>query len=128
MVEISGKFAKWLKANNHNPEKIKGITHEYEINSLDGMSCVEIIEYMKDLISVHGKDAVYGEHWTGYEDFYPVVEVQKEETNEDYEERITCLRKKYDREVYEKRKAVEEERKKIEAQVQALRKQLAELK
>lgn len=124
MIEINGKFLKWLKATGHNHDKIKNFTHEYEIDSLNGMSCVEIIEYMKSLISVHGEDTTYGEHWTGYEDFYPIVDVAREETDEEYEERTTSLRKKYDEEVFEKRKAVEDERKKIEAQVKALQEQL----
>ena len=38
MIEVNGEFAKWLKANGHNPDKIKNITHEYEIDSLNGMS------------------------------------------------------------------------------------------
>lgn len=128
MIEINGKFAKWLKANRYNPDKIKNVTHEYQIDSLNGMNCVEIIEYMKSLLSVHGEGATYGEHWTGYEDFYPIVEVVREETDEEYEERITSLRKKYDKEVFEKRKATEDERKKIEAQVKALQEQLNNLK
>lgn len=128
MIEINGKFLKWLKADGHNPDKIKNITHEYQIDSLNGMSCVEIVEYMKSLISVHGEGATYGEHWTGYEDFDPIVEVVREETDGDYEERITLLRKKYDKEVFEKRKATEDERKKIEAQVKALQEQLNSLK
>ena len=128
MIEINGKFAKWLKANWHNPDKIKNVAHEYQIDSLNGMSCVEIIEYMKSLISVHGEGATYEEHWTGYENFYPIVEVVREETDEEYEERITSLREKYDKEVFEKRKATEDERKKIEAQVKALQEQLNNLK
>ena len=128
MIEINGKFAKWLKANGYNPDKIKNITHEYRIDSLNGMSCIEIIKYMESLTSVHGESATYGEHWTGYEDFYPIVEVVREETDETYDERITSLRKKYDKEVFEKRKATEDERKKIEAQVKALQEQLNNLK
>ena len=128
MVEINGKFAKWLKANGHNPDKIKNIAHEYEIDSLDGMSCVEIVEYMKSLISVHGESATYREHWTEYEYFYPVVTGLLEETDEEYEERIISLRKEYDEEVFEKRKAIEDEREKIEAQVKALQEQLNNMK
>lgn len=124
MIEVNGKFAKWLKFNGYNPDKIKNITLEDQIDSLDGMSCVEIIRYMESLISVYGKDATYREHWTGYGDSYPVVEVTMEETDEEYEERITSLRKKYDREVFEKRKAIEDERKKLEAQVKNLQEQL----
>lgn len=128
MIEVNGEFAKWLKAKGYSPVKIKNIAREYQINSLSGMSCVEIIRYMESLISVYGKDATYGEHWTGYEDFYPIVEVAREETDEEYEERITSLRKKYDSEVFEKRKAVEDECKKLEAQVKTLQEQLNTLK
>lgn len=125
-IEINGKFAKWLKDNNQSPDKIKNITHEYYIDSLSGMSCVDIIKYMENLIAAYGKDAVYSEHWIGYEDFYPVIIVHKEETDKGYEERIESLRKKYDRELYEKRKAVEDERKKMEDQLKSLQKQLSE--
>ena len=128
MIEVNGKFAKWLKAKGHSPEKTKNIVREYQINSLSDMSCIEIIKYMESLISVYGEDTTYREHWTGYGDFYPIVEVVREETDEAYEERITSLRKKYDHEVFEKRKGVEDECKKLEVQVKTLQEQLNNLK
>lgn len=128
MIEINGKFLKWLKAKGHNPNKIQDVTHKYPIESLDGLSCIEIIQYMESLVQVHGENAVYNEHWTGYEDFYPEVLVSTEETDEDYEYRVKELRRKYDKEVFDKRKAMEAERKKIEDQVKVLEEQLAKLK
>lgn len=128
MIEINGKFKKWLKEHGHSPDKIKNITHEHEIDSLNGMGCVEIIKYMESLISVHGESATYGEHWIGYEDFCPVVEVSREETGEEYEERITSLRERYDREVFVKSREYTEECEKYDAQIKALQEKLNNLK
>lgn len=127
MIEINGKFEKWLKAHGHSVGKIQDVTHTYPIDSLDSKTLGEIVKYMQMLIRVHGEDALYTEHWY-YDQFDPELDVHKEETDEEYEERITSLRKEYDKEVFEKRKAVEDERKKIEAQVKALQEQLNSLK
>ena len=128
MIEINGKFKKWLKEHGHSLSKIPDVKHEYGIESLNGMSCVEIIKYMQLLIGVHGEHAVYGENWVGYEEFEPEVIVYKEETDEEYEERITSLRESYDREVFVKSREYLEECEKYDAQIKALQEKLNNLK
>lgn len=127
MLEINGKFAKWLKSCGISAEKI-GVSFTHEIDSLDGMSCNDIVVYMQKLIEVHGEDAVYNEHWFGYEDFTPEVVTYREETDEEHKERILELRRKYDAKVHEERKAVEEQKKKIELKIKELQDQMKGLK
>lgn len=127
MIEINGKFEEWLKSHGHSVGKIQDVTHTYPIDSLADKTLGEVVKYMQMLIRVHGEDALYTEHWY-YDQFEPELEVCKEETDKEYDNRITCLRKGYDRAVFTESEEYVKERKEIEAQIKALQEQLNNLK
>ena len=123
-MEISRKFKNWLDRYGQNRSERKYFQKREYIESLSGMSLLEIVEYVGVLKVKYG-DVVYDEHWTGYEDMSPSVVWWEEESDEDYDERIKELHKKFLAERQEVKK--QQERGKIEEEIYLLKSRLNSL-
>ena len=84
----------------------------------------DVILITQKLMTEYG-DVTYEEHWTGYEDMSPSVVWWEEESDEDYEERIKELHKKFLAERQEAKK--QQERDKIEEEISLLKSKLNSL-
>ena len=126
-MEISKEFKKWLDSCGKNLSELKSLPKREYISAdelFDGRLLSEVIVISKQLLEKYG-DVVYEEHWTGYEDMFPTLLWHEQETEEEYELRISDLYEQFLEERTEEKKC--EQREKLKLEIKALQDKLKEL-
>lgn len=127
-MEISKEFKDWLDARGKNRserktvDKVVAIEDKYLFN---GELLSDVILIAQKLMTEYG-DVVYYEHWTGYEDMYPSLTWDAEESDEEYDYRLTILKHTFEKEQLDFQKNAERE--KLEKEMKALQQKLDKLK
>ena len=126
-MEISKEFKKWLDSRGKNLSELKSFPKRQYISCdelFDGRLLSEVIAISKQLLEKYG-DVLYEEHWTGYEDMFPSLLWHEQETEEEYDLRISDLYEQFLKERTEEKKR--EQREKLKLEIKAMQDKLKEL-
>lgn len=126
-MEISKEFKKWLDSCGKNRSELKALPKRQYLfgdEIFNGRLLSEVIAISKQLLEKYG-DVLYEEHWTGYEDMFPSLLWHEQETEEEYDLRISDLYEQFLKERTEEKKR--EQREKLKLEIKAMQDKLKEL-
>lgn len=127
-MEISKEFKQWLDAYGKDRSERKTVNKVVAIEDkhlFNGELLSDVILIAQKLMTEYG-DVEYYEHWFDYETMQPSLTWNAEESDEEYDYRLTILKHTFEREQLDSQKNAERER--LEKEMKALQQKLDKLK